>query len=108
MNDGYGSATWLSRRALMRLAAGEKATADEARELADEVYAMRGARVALVESMRTALDMLCEKHGPRAGETIRTALRHIATPDEIYGCPPTDTPPSAESGDPPPRARSSG
>jgi hypothetical protein len=108
MNRSFGSAHWLDDESVERIADGGHADRDAAVDLADEVRAMRSARHSLVESLRTAAEMLCERHGPRAADAVLAALRHIATADEIYPCPPTDTPPSAASGDPPPRARSSG
>jgi len=93
----------IERRALLRLAAGETATPAEVDALSDEVLVTRGATAATV----AALIDVATAH-PAAAEAIRAALVSLAPIDEIYPCPPTDTPPSAASGDPPPRARSSG
>ena len=93
----------IDRKALLRLVAGERATPAEADALADEVLVRRAATADAVASL---LDVATAH--PDAAEAIRAALVSLAPIDEIYPCPPTDTPPSAESGDPPPRARSSG
>jgi hypothetical protein len=93
----------IERRALLRLAAGETATPAEVDALADEVLVTRGATAAAV----AALIEVAAAH-PAAADAIRAALVSLAPIDEIYPCPPTDTPPSAASGAPPPRARSNG
>lgn len=93
----------IDRKALLRLVAGERATAAEVDALADEVLVRRAATAHAVASLLE----VAAAH-PDAAEAIRAALVSLAPIDEIYPCPPTDTPPSAESGDPPPRARSSG
>jgi len=93
----------IERRALLRLAAGETATPAEVDALADEVLVTRGATAATV----AALIEVAAAH-PAAADAIRAALVSLAPIDEIYPCPPTDTPPSDASGDPPPQARSSG
>ena len=93
----------IDRKALLRLVAGERATPAEVDALADEVLVRRAATANAVASL---LDVAAAH--PDAAEAIRAALVSLAPIDEIYPCPPTDTPPSAESGDPQPRARSSG
>jgi len=105
-NVGYGWASWLGDEWVDGIARGEHATQAAARELAHEVATMRRARLDLIASMRTAAAMLCEKHGVGAADAVLIALRHIATPDEIW--PLTDTPPSDAPVASPPRARSSG
>jgi hypothetical protein len=95
--------TPLPRKALLRLAAGETATPAEVDALADEVLVTRAATAATV----AALLEVANAH-PAAAEAIRATLVSLAPIDEIYSCPPTDTPPSAASGDPPPRARLNG
>lgn len=87
----------LSRKALLRLAAGETATPAEVDALADEVLVTRGATASAV----AALLEVATAH-PAAAEAIRAALVSLAPIDEIYPCPPTDTLPSDASGDPPP------
>ena len=94
---------WLDRKAMLRIVAGESATPAEVDALADEVIVTRGATAATVASLLE----VANAH-PDAAEAIRAALVSLAPIDEIYPCPPTDTPPSAASGDPPPRARSNG
>jgi ADP-ribose pyrophosphatase YjhB (NUDIX family) len=93
----------LERRALLRLVAGESATTAEVDALADEVLVRRAATANAVASLLE----VAAAH-PDAAEAIRAALVSLAPIDEIYPCPPTDTPPSAASGDPPPRVRSNG
>ncbi len=93
----------IDRKALLRIVAGESATTAEVDALADEVLVRRAATANAVASL---LDVAAAH--PDAAEAVRAALVSLAPIDEVYPCPPTDTPPSAESGDPQPRARSSG
>lgn len=121
-NVGYGSARWLGDEWVGAIANGEPASQAAAQELAREVKAMRHARRLLIAAMWEVADMIRAKHGHHEADGVHGALCVIATSEEAYGrppesappindhdpCPPTDTPPSAASGDPRPRARSSG
>lgn len=108
-NVGYGSARWLGDEWVGAIAKGEPASQAAAQELAREVKTMRLARLVLLTGMRVAVKLLREAHGPDAADGVLSVLHAIATADEVAQCLPTDTPPKrAASGDPRPRARSSG
>lgn len=108
MKSYFGSPHWVSDEEIARVIGGSRVDSGTARDLADEVAAMRRARLAMIERTRDAAQMLRDLGDERGRAVLLDTLCHIATHEEVYGCPPTDTPPSAESGDPPPRARSSG
>jgi len=107
-NTEWGSGRWLGDEWVEGIARGEHASQDAAQTLADEVLRYRKLRRLLAEETRTYGDILEERFGRIARSLLFNVVTRLCTTEELYGCPPTDTPQSDASGDPPPRARSSG